>query len=45
MQRLQRIQNQLKSIRHAAADATPESKWKLLYDIGDHISENISLNQ
>ena len=32
-------------MRHAAADATPESKWELLCDIGDHISENISLNQ
>lgn len=32
-------------MRHAAADATPESKWKLLSDIGDHIRENISLNQ
>uniref|UniRef100_A0A8C2S576 IFT81 calponin homology domain-containing protein n=1 Tax=Capra hircus TaxID=9925 RepID=A0A8C2S576_CAPHI len=30
VQRLQRIQNQLKSMRHAAADATPESLMKRL---------------
>lgn len=29
----------------AAASATPESKWELLYDIGDHIGENTGLIQ